>query len=368
METNNTRASAAMKVGPDLIISALTVPATGAAGTSLSVTDSTKNQGLGPAPSSSTGFYLSANSTFEPTDTFLGNRAVGALAADGIESATTPLPIPAGLAPGTYFVLARADWNVAVTETIETNNDRLSAAIRIGPDLVVTSVLASATGMANGTISVTDTTKNQGGVAVPETSTGFYLSTTVTLSAAATFIGSRTVGALGVLGAESGTSQLVVPAGTAPGVYYVIGVADWNGAVLESLENNNTRNSGTIRIGPDLTVSALTAPTSAVAGATISGSETTVNQGGEATPASITKFYLSTNATLDGADPLIGTRSLPSIAPGLSNTGPASLAIPASTTAGTYYIIAKADGDDAILEVSESNNVRTKTISISTAP
>jgi len=367
-ETNNTRVSAAMKVGPDLIVSTLTVPASGGAGMSISVTDTTKNQGFGPAPSSSTGFYLSANSTLDSSDTFLGNRAVGALAADGVESVTTSLMIPAGQAAGSYYVIARADWNVAITETIETNNDRVSAAIKLGGDLVLTALSASATGMANGTIAVTDTTKNQGGAAVPQTSTGFYLSTSSTFSQTATFIGGRTVGALGVSGVESGTSQLVVPAGTTPGTYYVIGVADWNGAVLESLENNNTRSSGTVRIGPDLTVSALTAPSTAVAGSTISGSDTTMNQGGEPTPASSTRFYLSSNATWDGSDTLIGTRSLPSVGPGLSSAGTASLAIPASTIAGTYYIIAKADGDEAILEISESNNTRTKTISISAAP
>ena len=41
-----------------------------------------------------------------------------------------------------------------------------------------------------------------------------------------------------------------MPPGTA-GSYYVIAVADVNGAVIESLENNNIRVSGVVRIGPD---------------------------------------------------------------------------------------------------------------------
>jgi subtilase family serine protease len=46
----------------------------------------------------------------------------------------------------------------------------------------------------------------------------------------------------------------------------------------------------------------------------------------------------------------------------------ALLPIPASTPAGTYYIIAKADGEDAIAESQETNNLRSKSISIAAAP
>jgi hypothetical protein len=37
-------------------------------------------------------------------------------------------------------------------------------------------------------------------------------------------------------------------------------------------------------------------------------------------------------------------------------------------TAGTYYIIAKSDGDDTIPEVIDTNNTRWKSISILAAP
>ncbi len=65
-ETNNTKVSAAIKVGPDLIVSAMSAPASAAAGGTISVTDTTKNQGAGTAGASSTGFYLSANTTVGP--------------------------------------------------------------------------------------------------------------------------------------------------------------------------------------------------------------------------------------------------------------------------------------------------------------
>jgi subtilase family serine protease len=42
--------------------------------------------------------------------------------------------------------------------------------------------------------------------------------------------------------------------------------------------------------------------------------------------------------------------------------------IPASTAAGTYYIVAKSDGEDAIAEAQETNNTRSRSISILAAP
>jgi hypothetical protein len=218
--------------------------------------------------------------------------------------------------------------------------------------------------MAGGPITVTETTSNQGAGPVGQSTTAFYLSTNTLYDPADQFLGNRTVGALAASQSNTAQTPLVVPAGTAAGVYYVIGVADANGAVPESLENNNIRSSGTVHVGPDLTVTTLVGPPSAVAGSSISVSDTTKNQGGDTATVSLTRFYLSSNASLDVSDQLLGEREVLSLGPGLNGAGSAVLAIPASTAAGTYYIIAKADGDDAIQESLETNNLRVRTISI----
>jgi subtilisin family serine protease/subtilase family serine protease len=368
IETNNSRTSAMLRVGPDLLVTGLTAPSVAGSGGAILVTDTTKNQGASPAAASVTSFYLSINATFDATDAFMGTRPVTALIAGGSETVTTSLQIPAGVVAGTYYVVAKADGSGSIAETIETNNERASTAIRIGGDLVLTAMTAPVSGNAGGVLTVSDTTKNQGGASAPETSTGFYLSANSAVDAADIFLGSRTVSALAAGGSQSGSTPLPIPAGTSPGNYYVIGVADWNDAVVESLENNNTRTSTLVRIGPDLIVTSLTAPASAVAGSTITGNDTTMNQSGDTTPASVTNYYLSLNATLDGGDVLIGTRQVLSLAPNASNAGAASLTIPASTAPGTYTIIAKADGNEAIVEAAETNNTRTKTITISAAP
>src|SRR5262249_7320120 len=94
---------------PDLVVSALTAPATGGANGSIAVSDTTLNQGAGPAVASVTAFYLSTNTTLDASDVALGTRNVPSLAAGASSSATTTLTIPAGTAGGTYYVLAAAD-------------------------------------------------------------------------------------------------------------------------------------------------------------------------------------------------------------------------------------------------------------------
>jgi subtilase family serine protease len=129
-EANNCRASATTVVvtGPDLVESALSnPPASAAAGSSFSVTDTARNQGSAAAGATFTNYYLSLNTTKGGTDVFIGGRSVPALAAGATSTATVSVTIPAGTAPNSYFVLACADSANSVIETNEKNNCRASA-------------------------------------------------------------------------------------------------------------------------------------------------------------------------------------------------------------------------------------------------
>jgi subtilisin family serine protease/subtilase family serine protease len=366
-ENNNSKVSASIKVGPDVIVSAVSGPLTGAPGAPITLTDTTKNQGAGAAPASSTGFYLSPAITIGSAAVFLGSRPVGELPAGGASAGSVSLQIPAGTPPGSYYVIARGDWNGTVAEATETNNDKPSGALKLGGDLVVTALTVPATAMVGNAVSVTDTTANQGTAPLPDSATGFYLSLDFTFSSSDVFLGSRAVLALGPSQASTASTPLLIPAGTAPGTYYVVAVTDWNGLVAENTETNNTRFSALVRVGPDAIVTVISGPSSAVAGSTISAGDTTANQGGDTIPGSITTFYLSTNLSLDAGDLPLASRPVRSLAPGASDTGSVSLSIPASTTPGTYYIIAKADAADATLEALENNNIRAKSITIAAA-
>ena len=216
---------------------------------------------------------------------------------------------------------------------------------------------------------MTDTTNNQSAVTIPESTTAFYLSTDFAYNPSSdVLLGSRTVPSLQPSGTSTASTPVVIPSGTAPGTYYVIGVADANNVVIENTETNNTRNSGSVKIGPDLIVALVNAPASAAAGTSITASDTTTNQGAGAAQPSSTSFYLSSNAVLDGADLRLASSAVPSLGPNVSNTGSVTLVIPASTSAGTWYIIAKSDGDDVLPESTENNNTRGKSITITAAP
>jgi len=361
VETNNARLNS-ISIGPDLVVSATSVPTTAGAGGTITVTDTTKNQGGGEADSTITRFYLSANSTFDTADTVLGERAVPALSAGQISSGPTAVTIPAATAAGTYYILAKADASNAVPETVESNNARLNS-ISIGPDLVVTAITVPATAGAGGTITVTDTSKNQGLGVADSCITRLYLSANSTFDAADTVLGERAVPALSAGQTSSGSTAVTIPAATAAGTYYIIAKADAGNAVPETVETNNAR-LNSISIGPDLVVSAMSVPTTAGAGGTITVTDTAKNQGGGEADSTTTRFYLSANSTFDAADTVLGERAVPALSAGQTSSGSTAVTIPAATAAGAYYILAKADASNAVPETVETNNARLNSISI----
>jgi subtilase family serine protease len=210
---------------------------------------------------------------------------------------------------------------------------------------------------------VTDTTRNQGTGSAAPSVTSFYLSRNFILETSDPLLGSRSIGTLAAGTASSGTVSLVLPNDLDAGTYYVFAKADGNGVLSETNESNNTRLTS-LAVGPDLIVTAMSAPPLAAAGANILVSDTTVNQGGEAAPASSTRFFLSANVLLDAADTPLQARSMGALAPGASSSGSTSVTIPAGTVSGSYYLFAQADGSTSIPEPNEANNSRLTTIRI----
>ncbi|HEX2454801.1 MAG TPA: M36 family metallopeptidase [Vicinamibacterales bacterium] len=360
-EANNTRLST-IRIGPDLLVTTLTAPATAGAGTSFSVTDTTSNPGGGPATASTTRFYLSLNYLLDGADTPLQSRAVPALGPSGASTMTTTLTIPAGTPTGLYYIIANADDGGAVVETSEGNNIRY-VTIRVGPDLTVTGISGPARGGVGDTIQVNDTTKNSGTGSAGPSTTVFYLSANYALDATDIRLNpTRSVGPLNAGDASSGTTSITVPDVT-PGLWYLIGNADDSNAVLETTETNNTRYT-TILIGPDLTVSLLTGPSTATPGSTVVMTDTTKNSGAGIAAASVTRFYLSTNVLFDASDILLtGERTVPALAANVTNTGTTNVVLPAGLT-GVYYILAVADGPGTVAETNENNNAIAKGITI----
>src|SRR5262249_49934918 len=214
---------------------------------------------------------------------------------------------------------------------------------------------------------VIDRAKNQGGGAADATTTRFYLSVDNTFDAGDVPLGSRAVPALAPGGTSGGSTPVTIPADTAVGAYYVIARADADGDVAETQEGNNP-SARQVQVGPDLTVSALVVPRSVAAGATVAVSDTTRNQGGGAAGGSTTRLYLSTNSTFDAGDVPLGSRAIPALAPGATSAGSTTVTIPAGTAPGAYFVIARADADDAVAETQEGNNASARSVQVAAAP
>ncbi|HJR59877.1 MAG TPA: CARDB domain-containing protein [Vicinamibacterales bacterium] len=343
----------------DLVMAALMAPSAAAPGASISIGDMTKNQGGGESEPSATGFYLSTNVLFDAADLLLGSRPVAALPVGGSDAGATVVSLPGTIGTGTYYVIAKADTANAIPESNEINNTRFSGAIRIGPDLVVPSFKGvPVVAQAGGTVTVTDTTQNQGSTTAAASTTGVYFSANALLDAGDQLVGSRAVPTLAPNGVSSGTVTIQVPATAGTGTFYLFGKADLHGGIVESSEANNASSAFAIRIGPDLSVSAMTFPANPAAGTTINVTDTTANTGGGSASASTTRFYLSVNLSVDAADPLLGSRDVPALDAGATSSGTTAVVIPAGTAAGSYWLIAVADSTGAVVETSETNNVR----------
>src|SRR3990172_1356476 len=237
-ESNNTALSF-IQIGSDLSVSSLTAPSTGGAGKSITVTDTTKNEGPGDAGATTTSIYFSAKSSIDSTAVLLDSRPVSALAAGAKDIGSTTVTIPSGAAPGNYYLIAKADSGNAVKELSESNNTAIWF-IQIGSDLSVSSLTAPSTGGAGKSITVTDTTMNEGPGDAGATTTSIYFSAKSSIDSTAVLLDSRPVPALAAGAKDIGSTTVTIPSGTAPGNYFIIARADDGNAVKELSESNNT--------------------------------------------------------------------------------------------------------------------------------
>jgi hypothetical protein len=110
---------------------------------------------------------------------------------------------------------------------------------------------------------------------------------------------------------------------------------------------------------PDLTVSSLTGPNTAIPGGQINVGMTVLNQGsGTAGPFNV-EFYFSSSPTITTAAIDSGWGcSFNSLAPGASKSCSGSIGVPSSLTAGVWYLGAIADPTGVVTESDETNNAR----------
>ncbi len=228
----------AIKIGPDLSVTALAAPAKSGAGLSVLVTDTTANAaGRSDVTDSTTSFYFSSDALLGG-DTLLGSRSTGPIASGSNSPGSATVTIPAGTTTGTWYIIAKADGPDGLFETGEANNTR-TVAIKIGPDLIVSAIAAPLSAHPGQTINVTPTTRNQGGgPSGVSSTTKIYLRPP---SGPDVFLGSRTVPVLAPNTSSGGVVPVTIPLETPTGSYNLFVVADDGNAEVETIETNNTK-------------------------------------------------------------------------------------------------------------------------------
>lgn len=368
--------------GPDLVMADVT-PNAGAvnAGATLSVTNTAQNQGAVSAGSSSIAFHLSVDNTYGNADDVVitTTRSVASLAAGASNTATTNLTIPSATPANTYYVCAMADSVNAVVETAEANNTLCSSwTVTVPPpDLIISALSTPTTAVAPGnTFSLSNTVMNQGGIQAGSFTMAFHLSTNTTYGDGDDVVitTTRLVNSLAAGASNAATTNLTIPSTTPANTYYVCAMADSGVTVTEGDETNNTLcTATTIQVTlPDLIMTDVTPNTVTVnAGATLSVTDTVMNQGLVSTGVSFTVgYHLSPTSSYDdpAAVVITTTRSVTTLAAGASNTATTNLTILSTTPAGTYYVCAKADSGSTVIETNENNNTLCSSIQVTVPP
>ncbi len=248
------------------------------------------------------------------------------------------------------------------------NNTATERTVATLANLIVKKLQAVAAAIPGTDIVIDDTTMNSGKIDAGASVTRFYLSTDAKFdSGTDTLLSSRPIGPLAAKTSSSGSTPVTIPLATTLGKYFLIAVADAANAVEETKENNKKSRRLQVTL-PDLTVTALKAPATAAAGSSIVVQDTTSNKAPVPAGASTTRFYLSADALFDGGDvpldPVVLGRAVPPLAAKAKSAASTTVTIPLATVPGVYFVLAVADGDGAVSEINEANNLRSRKITI----
>jgi len=329
--------------GVDLTVTAVSgVSSSTSPGGIITPSAAVKNQGVADLVSGTLRFYLSANSTFDGSDQLLGSTSVSAISAGATVNSALPVTVPRSQAAGNYYVVACVE-NRSGGET-DTSNDCESAAFTVVTetvDLTVTGVSGLSSPLAGGTITPTAAVKNQGtGVSVASL-LRFYLSTNATLDSSDQLLGSTNLSNISAGSTVNAPQSLTVPRTATAGSYYLVVCVDSRSAADTDTSNDCSSAAFTV-IGEtvDLTVTGISGVSSTGPGGTITPTAALKNQGTGGSTASLIRFYLSANATLDPSDTLLGSTNFTVLASGATGSSSLPLSISKTQAAGSYYVLA----------------------------
>lgn len=282
---------------------------------------------------------------------------------------------PGGPGAGTLFSLtATADPRGVIPEFSETNNvsPAFTMAIGFGPDFVVTSVSVPSALAPGQPFTATVTACNRG-TAPGSTQVDLLISTDSVLSLASDV---RAPGGFFTLSVGQCLSQNVPsfmpvsapppPPGALGTTFFIGGLADPNGSVLELNETNNTSPARSFQLGfgPDFVITSFSAPSSALPGALLATQVTMCNRGTTMGSTDVT-FLASTDTSFPAGHPIAPSDLLLpaqgnlffSLAANACETRAFTIpALSPNGQIGTIFLAAIADFNRTQLEFSETNN------------
>ena len=360
-ESNNAGASAAFVVAatsaPDLIAFGVTAPAEGTFGSSIALSWNVRNEGDLAAPGGFSDIaFLSTDALFSTNDIPVAVVGSGSLplapGAEAPRATNVQLPLTTALLNGSYRLLIKTDGNASIEESDEGNNLVVSAPIVLSrpalPDLTAAFVAVPSEISFGQSFSVTLRFTNTGEAAL--TANSFFTihavgETQSILLAELLLADDVPVGASVELVRPIATPQI------SGGPFTLQLCADSRGEIVESSESNNCANSSAITPRrPDLAVIAITAPTSATAGETISISYTVQNIGnGGASGFRGDLVALSDDATIGNDRTVAAPTVTQTIAAGAEVVRTVSFTIPSSVE-GVQRVVVIVDSTNSVEE------------------
>jgi hypothetical protein len=249
-------------------------------------------------------------------------------------------PVPASLEDGT-------DYKIRISSTADDRIFRNSQAFRIGslamPDLVVESMTHTPGSPTTATsVMISTVIRNTGTAAAPASTlkwwAGYY--SVPALAPGASYSLSRSMGCLAV------------------GDYLITAMADAGLQVTESSETNNTKTDHfAVTVAPDLVVEKLShSPSHPTTADTITITALIKNSGGSTAGASTLRISAAGSTT---------THAIPALAAGGFSSYVTRTVGPLG--AGNYTIAAAADDNSDVAESNESNNIKSYSVTVTTA-
>ncbi|MFM9024704.1 MAG: CARDB domain-containing protein, partial [Planctomycetaceae bacterium] len=371
---------------PNLRVTTVTSPTSGFSSGQVLVSWTVTNAGTGPtnAPIWYDAVYLSTDDVFDGGDIRLGAQANPSYLGPG-ESYSSGLTVtlPRGISGG-YRLIVRADDGDAVFEDASegdnTRSTAFTAQLTPPPDLRVTAVAAPPQAASGATMPVKWTVLNGGSGQTLETSwhDAVYLSADTTLDPGDRLLGTlQRTGRLAAGGSYTASLSVMLPIGVS-GSFHVLVRTDAFDTVFEhTAEGNNVGADPTpvdIRLTapPDLAVTGVTSPATAIANQAIEVSYAVANVGATATPenAWLDELFMSTDDAVDPAtDTLLASRwrygtleaESPDVAADRSGySGRFTVTLP-PTISGTRHLFVVTDRERRVFELERSNNAMRST-------